>query len=458
MNLVAIVKHAIEQQNSLRDYERLTDIYSGNLVEYVKQEMAKELSGAAYRVASERIASINMIERITNKLSKVYSDTPARATLDNSDNLIIEEYANKADIQSVMAQAEILLNINKHFALEPYENNGTINVRVLAPYEFTVFSDNEKNPKAITAFIKYMGSTEKGKRSANVYWVYTDVEFIIVDSDFEIHEQRKNPYGTIPFVYCNSNIFTLQPKPDNDLYNNAILIPKLLTDLNYAVQFQSHSVMYGIDVDVSNLKANPDSFWDIKSAEGEGKKPQLGMLNPTVDVDKVLSLVTFTTSEWLTSKGIKPGSVGNLTADNAASGISKIVDEADASQAIAKNRITLSKAEKSLWNLIGKIHNTLLSSDVLDIKKGLSNNLDVSITFPLQKPIQDPKEKREELKFKLENKLTSYFRAVKESNPTLSNEEIDKLIQEIKAESSQEPKPEPNAQLKQEPTNDNLGE
>lgn len=435
MDLKSIIQHANNQAKLLPFYERLSDIYSGNLVSYVKQELAKELSEASLKIASERIASINLIERITNKLSKCYSDSPVRAVLDPSDNEIVQDYAAKAEIQEAMVQAEILLNLNKHFAIEPYISKGSFKTRVLAPYEFTVYSDNPQNPKQMTAFIKFMGTREKGKKSANVYWIYTNELFVIADSDGEVIEQKENPYKVVPFVYANANTFKLQPSPDVDSYSNAVLVPKLLADLNYAVQYQSHSIMYGIDVDSANLKGNPDSFWSIKSVEGENKSPQLGVLSPSVDVDKVLSLVTFTVSEWLTSKGIKPGSVGALTADNVASGIAKIIDEADVSTIVNKNRVLLSKAEKSLWQLIATIHNAVVDSDLIEAKKGLSENLDVSITFPVQRPIQDPKEKREELKFKLENKLTSYFRAVKEANPTLSDDEINKLIEEIKNES-----------------------
>lgn len=103
MNLKAIVTHAIEQQNILNQYERLADIYSGNLVSYVKVELAKELSESAFKIASQRIASINLIERITNKLSKVYSDTPARATLSDSDTQII----GKRSISPVGKRIEI---------------------------------------------------------------------------------------------------------------------------------------------------------------------------------------------------------------------------------------------------------------------------------------------------------------------------------------------------------------
>ncbi|MCB0370682.1 MAG: hypothetical protein KDD45_14975, partial [Bdellovibrionales bacterium] len=274
MELNQIIKNVNSQVSQLSNYERLTDIYSGNLIEYVKAELSKEMSAASFAVASQRIASINLFERIVNKLSKVYSDTPNRQTPDEKDQELLNQYVQDIDAQDVMSQAEILLNMNKTFALEPYLDNGTFKVRVLAPYEFTVLSDDAKNPKKITHFVKFMGQTKsKSNKTVNVYWIYTNEEFIIADSDGNILDAQLNPYGVIPFVYVNASRFKLKPKPDNDSYNNSILIPKLLTDLNYAVQYQSHSIMYGIDLDASNLKGNPDSFWSIQSSEGENKKP-----------------------------------------------------------------------------------------------------------------------------------------------------------------------------------------
>lgn len=430
-----LLNHIKNAERLAPQHERLLDIYSGNLTEYVKLDLQSELSANSFSVASKRIAVINLIQKITNKLSKVYSDKPKRTTASDRDAEILTAYENEAEIQTVMTNAETLLNLNKAFALEPYIENGTIHVRVLAASEFCVYSDDINNPNKPTAFIKFMGSQAKGeKHTVNIYWIYTKDSFMVADSDGEILSQELNPLGTLPFIYVNADSFSLTPKPDNDSFNNSILIPKLLTDLNYAVQYQSHSIMYGIDVDASNLKGNPDSFWSIQSSEGENKKPQLGVLSPSVDVDKVLSLITFTVSEWLSCKGIKPGAVGSLTAETAASGLSKIVDEAEASSVVDKNRLLLVKAEKALWQLIAIMHNTFVAVDLLNIKQGLSDNLDVSIKFPEQMPIKDPAEKRNELKFKLENKLTSYLRALKEANPDMSEDEILKLKLEIEQE------------------------
>lgn len=448
MNIKSILSQIQAHEKNAPLHARLLNIYSGNLHDYIKADLSTELSPTAYNVASKRIPSINMLERIVNKLSKVYSDLPKRAAADSSDTDIIQYYVENSNLQDTLTNAEILLNLNKCCAIEPYVEAGTFQFRVLAAHEFCVLSNDDQNPNRPTIFVKFMGSQQKGeKKIVNIYWLYTADSFLIMDSEGEILQDELNPYGTIPFVYLNADSFSLMPRPDVDSYNNALIVPKLLTDLNYAVQYQSHSIMYGIDVDAANLKGNPDSFWSIQSSEGENKKPQLGVLTPSVDVDKVLALIAFTVSEWLSCSGIKPGSVGSLTADNAASGISKIVDESETSAVVDKNRILLVKAEKTLWQLISIIHNSLLDTGLLLQTKGLSNPINVSISFPVQQPIKDPNEARTDLKFKLENKLTSYVRALKTANPDMSEAEIIALKAEIELES---------AALKDKPVEQNM--
>lgn len=434
IKLLDIIKHAQNHETQAPLFERLIDIYSGNLNEYVKQSISTELSKESYAIASKRIPSINVLEKITDKLSKCFDSVPNRTVSDVKERDILNQYIQSIDIQSVMSNAELLLNLNKNFALEPYINDmGLFSVRVLAPHEFTVYSDDSINPKNPTAFIKFMGSELKGKKTVSRYWIYTNETFLDCNSDGDVYNENENPYGVLPFVYCTSDSFKLQPRPDIDTFENTILIPKLLTDLNFAAQFQSHSIMYGIDVDTKNLSGGPDAFWSIKSEEGTDKKPSIGILSPTVDVNKILDLITFTINSWLDSKGIKTNS-GNVGAANPMSAVSKIIDEADASSIVQSNRILLVKAEQSLWNLIAVIHNTFLDSDRTVIKTGLSEPLNVSISFPTSTPIQDPAERRNELEFKLKNKLISFDRALKEANPDLSEDELLKLKKEIQNE------------------------
>lgn len=432
-----LIKLINDQQSSISKYYRLIDIFEGNLTDYVAQSLAVELTPESYNKAITRIPAINLLRRIVKKLSKVYTDSPPkRTTLDPRDQQEIESLVKSIDLQNQMSKAEDLLNLQKCCALEPYLENRSFKLRVLGPHEFTVISNDPQNPLNITHFIKYMGSYKKDEKTqANIYWIYTDQFFIVADSDGEILDSRENPYQVIPFVYINSSQNFLKPKPDNDSFNNTVLIPKLLSDLNYATQFQSHSIMYSIDAEINGkATASPDAMWNLISKEGATTTPQVGVLSPSVDTDKVLSLISFTVSQWLESRGIKASSVGSLNAANVASGVSKIIDEADASQVIQENRLILVEAEQRLWSLIGIMHNTLIGTEELNASRGFTEPLEVSISFPEQKPIPDPQEKRNDLKFKLENKLISYIRALKQANPDLTDDEILKLKAEIEKE------------------------
>ena len=418
-------------------YYSLLDMFEGNISYYVGMSMAQELSPESFKVASTRIPAINLLRRIVKKLSKVYTDVPRRTTANPSDEEIINEYIKSLDLQNVMSNGEDMLNLQKCFAIEPYVDEGEIKLRILSPHQFCVLSDDEVNPNKVTTFVKYMGTEMivdgiNKPYNVDLYWVYTEQELIKMDSNGNVSEIIPNPYGTIPFVYVNSSSNFLMPRPDMDSYNNTVLIPKLLADLNYATQFQSHSIMYSIDAEINKASGAPDSMWNLTSRDGEGKTPQVGVLSPSVDTEKVLSLIGFTVEQWLESRGIKPGTIGGPNAT--ASGISKIIDEADTAQVVQENRLILTHAEHELWELIGIMHNTLLYSEGFLATRGLSQDLEVSVSFPVQKPIIDPAEFRNDLEFKLKNKLTSYMRALKLANPDLTEEEINKLKEEIDAE------------------------
>lgn len=435
--------HKIKQINNqigqVAQYERNLDIFEGNLNKYVSESLSRELSAQSFKVASTRIPSINLMRRIVKKLSRVYTYSPTRTTLDPRDQEYVDLYSQSMGLQNQMSNGEDLLNLNKCFALEPYLEEGKFEVRVLAPHEFTVLSEDPNDPTEMTTFVKYMGSynkiVDKDVRLVNTYHL-VDKDFLtVVNSDGDVLQQLPNPYGVIPFVYVNSSSFCLKPIPDLDFYDNTVLIPKLLCDLNYSTQFQSHSMIYSIDANINGaVSGAPDSMLNISSTEGSTKSASIGTISPTVDVDKVLALITFTVSQWLESKGIKPGAMGSLSSGNLASAVSKIVDEADTAQVVQENRLILIEAEEELWELIGIMHNTLLGSPLFDATSGMSEDLEVSISFEPDKPIIDPKEQRENLKFKLDNGLTSYMRALSEANPDLSQDELIKLKAEIDAE------------------------
>jgi hypothetical protein len=382
------------------------------------------------------------MSKINKKLSQAYKNPPRRTVTDSSDQEIVDDYTHSLELNKAMSEADTLLNLSRSFAIEPYVEGGEIHLRVLKPDQFMVLSNSLTNPNEANILVKFMGSVEKeGKNLLNL-WIYTKEIFMRVLSDGTVLEQSPNPYGMLPFIYGKTNSFKLQPGADLDYYENTLLIPRILADLNYAVQYLSHSRIYGIDIDATKVNISPDSMTIFNSRDGQGENtnPQINTINPSVDVDKVLSLCKYTIANILDTKGIKSSATQSLDASNLASGVSKIIDEADVHQVVEENRLILQDAEKRLWKLVGAIHNLHVGTDNFKQSKGLTEPLEVSVSFPTVKVMPDPNEQRENLKFQLEQGLTTKRRAIKKLNPDLSEDEIEQLMNELEGEQNERSK------------------
>lgn len=447
------------QENTVVHQERLLTMYEGQLLEFVEESLRDELEPSAYLRARKRIAPINILTKLVNKISKVYNNGVVRSPkVDNAlDQTLIEEYEDSMDINNLMSYANRLLNLHKYCALEPYVDQGTIKMRVLAGNQFTVWSDDPVNPDKPTHCAKFMGRItkkleyvdDKGRRESEpedvlkevaLFYVYTAQEFIIIDSDGEVRyelmaamglEDGINPLGTLPIVYIKSRSSKLIPYPDTDTIQMTTLIPKLLTDLNYATMFQSHSIVYGIDVDPTGLSGNPDSFWVINSKDGEGKSPQIGTIKPTVDIDKVLTLIKNSMAMWLDSKAIKPGSLGSLDAETAASGVSKMIDEADTTEVRKEQAEILRAAERELWPLIKFFNNEV---EGVEEQRRFSDDFAISIEFGEQKPLETIQDKLNIIKMKLDLGLISKKQALRIIYPDFTEEEIQATLEEAQEE------------------------
>lgn len=437
---------------------KLLDILEGSLQKYVEESITAEFSAKAAKRAKQRIAPINILPKIIKKISAVYTYGVHRESNGNTtDQEIMSFYENNLSLNDTMVTANKYLNLFRYCAIEPYVNKGKPALRVLPPTQFTVWSDNKINPLEPTVFVKYIGKLEQNIPRTNtlgvnnmhpeniinevdVYHLYTDSEFLVVDSNGSIRRDLMvtnpegiNYYGVIPFVYLSLSENFLIPLPNTDMFQLTVLTPKLLTDLNYATKFQSHAIMYSIDIESGQLDGNPDQMWDLKSVEGENKNPQVGTIKPEVDVEKVLQLIKDTLSMWFDSLGMKSSGLNNITASSATSGIAKAIDNADIEEVRAEQKPLLKRAELELWELLRIQHEVWSTSNLADVKP-FSTKFDPSISYNDPEPTIDYKTKIEGAKMKYEAGLTSFRRALAEANPDLSSLEIDELIAEIESE------------------------
>lgn len=451
MDIKVLVNYVKENAEYLKHNKILFDIYEGDLNKYVEADLQEQLSPKAFSVAKHRIAPINILRRIVDKLSKIYVKSPRRKALVNGeesekDQALLDWYCQKMQCDVYWNIANELFNLSKTVSVEPFVDKGIPRIRAIPNDRFLYFSDDMNDPTKPTAWIKSMGAIydEKQRKNKAVFYVYTDEKFVPITEDGVVltgllndleNPEGTNPFGKIPSVYVNKSFHCITPPIDSDVLKMTKLIPVLLSDLNYAVMMQAFSIIYGIDVDQENLVLAPNVFWNLKSDKTSSTKPEIGTIKPEVDITQVMEFIKAQLILWLNSKNIRPGSVGDLSAESMSSGISKIVEEMDTFEDRQKQVQYFQKAEQDFWTLIAKnMHPYWRSQNMIDTNLDFSPNVEIVVEFAEQLPLADRSKLIDDAIKELDKALTTKKRAVHMINPDMSITEVEELIAEIDEE------------------------
>lgn len=435
-------KHRIEENLDL------FEIFEGQLLNHVDEALRCQLSPQSYEQARHRIAPINVLRRIIDKLSKIYQQSPTRTVMDGSerDAELLAWYEEKLGVNEVFNQSNEFANLQKNNIIEIFLDGNMPKIRSIPAQHFWPYSVNKVDPTEPTHFAIFDTDKcfDKNGQMQDLLRIYSDEMFVIVDSEGDIvrsemqamgNPEGINPVGKLPFTYVNTSANLLVPLPDTDTKAMSVLIPILLTDLNHAVQFQSFSMIYGVDIDVKDIKRAPNAFLDLKSDPASDKTPQIGSIKPQVDIDQVLGLVASEFSLWLNTRGIKPGSIGQLNRDNFASGVSKMIDEMDVSEHRQKQVTLYENVEADFWDrLLHHYHPFWVANGMVENRQLFSPDARVQTNFQQQVPMLRRGDIIKELEAEIMAGFTTKKRAIKVLNPHLTEDEIEELIRDIKQE------------------------
>lgn len=439
---------------SLNVNYHLLDIYEGNLLPYVKEDLKCQLSANAYNIAEKRIPPINLMKRMIDKLSTIYNQPPKREVSGTEEDANIWDwYIDLYNLNVSMQVANEYFNMHKGCAIEPFiDKEFKPRIRIIPRDRFFVISDDVNDPMRPTHFVKVMGRTYvtttsgKGKTESElrvILYVYTDEEFLIIDERGEVRNDLmtkygldgSNPYGKIPFVYMNRSMTKVNPQEDLDLLAMTKLIPILITDINYAMMFQSFSLIWTLDVEDENIKANPNSVISLKSDPKSPHKPEIGSIKPEIDSDKAFASIQEQLALWLQSRNIRPGATGQVSSDNMASGISKMVDEMDTTNERRKTIPFFQSAEYDLFNLIkNHMHPVYISNPSFGQKTVFTNDATLSVTFQEQAVQQTRMEQLSEVDIEIKNRLISQESAIRRINPDWNDEQVASEIKKINSQ------------------------
>jgi len=412
----------IDSKKAYLDYAyKMYDIFNKNLSPYVYDRLITNFKSEQSRhEASTRLAPINILPKLVNKLSKVYNTAEVEVSADNERSLETVESFFKKDYRE---KANLLLNLHSCCALEPVFSGEEGFVRVLPAQDFLVYSDDPVNPSRVTHFIKII-STDR-KKSDCIYHIYTADYWIEIDGEGTVIQEMENSYGEIPFVYLSRDSMELLPRNGRDDYEMVTLLPLLLTDMNFALKYKAYSILYVLNAEAPSLNLAPNAVWSFKSEGYEGDKVEINQITPTLAVDEVLKNITTQYSMWLETKNLKsPSFFGGSHSTQGLSGVAKIIDEADVTDDIAKQRSIMKEAEEKLYPLLSK---TLL------LNKGTITDLSkVEVNFVSKELVPEtPKDKVERVIAKVSNKLVSWDDAISEINSIKNKELVEAKKQEI---------------------------
>jgi hypothetical protein len=465
----AILGHYNEHIDYLEANKRLYHIWQGQLKEEVENSLRAEiLSPSAYKRAVQRIPSINIIKKSVDKLSKVYIENPMRLAENKTDREIMDSISRVSDMNNIMRVANEFYNLHGNFLIEPFVGDGDQRMRVLGGHQFLPFSDDPIDPLNPTVIIKLLGnelvsntapqysedgekhSTEDDIRMVTVLALYSDDEFLIIDTNGMVREDKmremgvtngKNPFKEIPFVYGNRSKTELVPFPNKEGLDMAILIPKLFTDLNYAAQFMSHSIIWTRNSDISNQEINPDAIVDLGERTEENGEPEIGTITPTVDIPNVIKMIMAELDLYFSSIGIKTAVGGSMSPGQESSGVSKAIDEGDTTAERKRQLEFFSSLELQMWGLLETMQSTWSSAGILKGERrqfSKSFNDTFSIMYAEMKPLKTFKQKIEEIQLLRDQQLISKKRAIKTIYPDMTDTQIDEWMNELKEEGKEE--------------------
>lgn len=447
-------KRALDELQSVENKRLLDDdidrsmIYNGQIKEVVTEAIRTEFKKPeTIRELQHRLIPINIVQKVVNKLGQVYIEPPVRKPSDrNEDDLeLVGIYEDKMNLNTKMKTANRHFKLYKRALVEIYlDKFGRPNVRPIDRPAFHVFSDSAVSPEIPEAVLKIVQWDEIEPRNSILEW-WTESEFKITDGKGNpinavmagLENDGVNPFGTLPFVYINESITQLCPLPDDDLLKNGIAIPLLLSDLSFATKYQSWGLIYTVGVD-GEIPFNPNSVINLDFGE-DGQTPSINTVKPDVDIDKMLTFIETLVAMLLSTKNLSAGTVqGKLAASNVASGISKMLDNAETLEDRKEQTQYFIDAEKQIWYKLAHHmipywrSKNLIKDD--EMNDEFSDAFELAIHFPEPKVIQTDQEKMSQAKFRIDNGFSTLKRELQKLNPSMSELEIDALVDEIREE------------------------
>ncbi len=172
------------------------------------------------------------------------------------------------------------------------------------------------------------GQQNAAAKKGRNFWVWTATE-IAHFKGVEMVQKKimTNELGMIPFVFFNDELPVENEKPylhaDTLLSNANLAINRMLTDGMSLIKNKTYGQPYiaGGDVDSLPKTTGHEEVWHVPRGQDDTQNPEIGMLEPSGDIDSILKLIERVANGYGTSRGLAPDSFSAQRSSQAQSGL-----------------------------------------------------------------------------------------------------------------------------------------
>lgn len=253
-------------------------------------------------------------------------------------------------------------------------------------------------------------------------------------------EDFANPIGRLPFInVAEDQEGNFWAQGGDDLIDGSILVNVMLTDYISIANIQGYGqmVIKGLNLP-DNIEGGPHKAIQLKVQDPEDPA-DVYFANANSPLESLAQMIFQYVAFMLSSNNLSVTTIsGDINVNNFASGISRMIENAEAIMAIEDKQKMFQDAERKLHEILVAWQNYLFDKGELEEKYEkigkLKEDLNVRVKFMDPKPVITEQEKLNNLKIRKELGLNELFELVMIDNPDLNEddakEKVARLVEE----------------------------
>lgn len=472
--------------------KKIYDLLKDKNKYWVIEELKKEgLKDSTITMMENRASNISVLRKIVEKLARSYYGGVSRETPNEEAEIQVSDLTRLLSFDQKMKKVDRWLEAFKNCCtqflpvLNERESQDSeeiydIGVRVFSPYQYDVLNSarnpeqarvhilSDYDPEGYTAVHPWrdnprdsnIPNNSKENKKDNIiadddddrkmsYIWWSDTYHFTTDNEGNILREKSpedllNPIQISPFVDFNEDQDgRFWAEGGDDLVDSNILINKQITDMNSIAYQQGWGfpVVTGGESLPDKIEIGTQNAFIAKYNQDEEPAPTVEIVQGNPPLDAWGNMIAQYLSLILTTNGLSPGQISTQNQPfQLASGISKMLDEAEATTDVTDKQKMFKAKERESFMVIFAWQNILeeqnvLSTDFAEVG-AISEGLHKEITTKFheaRKPVNE-KDKLEELEKRKELGLDTEVDLMIRDNPDMTPEEAEEKLKKIKEE------------------------